>query len=93
MSETNSPPCANCGFVNPAGFKFCGQCGTALQSASADKTEFEAERRHLTVLFCDLVDSSGWSQRLDPEDYRQLLSQYRTVYNQAIKQYGGSNVR
>lgn len=93
MSETNPPGCPNCGFVNPAGFKFCGQCGTALSSVSADKPELEAERRHLTVLFCDLVDSSGWSQRLDPEEYRQLLSHYRTICNRSIKQYGGSNVR
>src|SRR5215467_1758883 len=31
----------------------------------------EAERRQLTVLFCDLVDSTRLSSKLDPEDYRK----------------------
>ncbi len=37
----------------------------------------EAERRLLTVLFCDLVGSSELSQRLDPEVYRQVLQAYQ----------------
>ena len=32
----------------------------------------EAERRQLTVLFCDLVDSTRLARQLDPEDYREL---------------------
>ena len=88
--------CPKCGFVNPAGFKFCGQCGTPLSSESlkpALAPEQDAERRHLTVLFCDLVDSVGWSQRLDPEDYRALLGRYRVLCSKAIKRYGGSHER
>jgi class 3 adenylate cyclase len=33
----------------------------------------EAERRRLTVLFSDLVDSTGLAARLDPEDYRDVV--------------------
>src|SRR5215813_7040210 len=36
----------------------------------------EAERRQLTVMFCDLVDSTPLSSRLDPEDYREVIAAY-----------------
>jgi class 3 adenylate cyclase len=34
----------------------------------------DAERRQLTVMFCDLVDSTKLSSQLDPEDYREMVS-------------------
>src|SRR4051812_34603345 len=40
----------------------------------------EAERRQLTVMFCDLVGSTALSAKLDPEDYREVIAAYhRTV--------------
>src|SRR5712691_1584439 len=36
----------------------------------------DAERRQLTVMFCDLVDSTTLSSHLDPEDYRELVPRY-----------------
>ena len=36
----------------------------------------EAERRQLTVMFCDLVGSTALSTRLDPEDLRELIGGY-----------------
>jgi class 3 adenylate cyclase len=36
----------------------------------------EAKRRQVTVLFCDLVDSTGLSQQLDVEDYRAVVRAY-----------------
>jgi hypothetical protein len=50
----------------------------ADQSASVAPPEAapetpDAERRQLTVLFCDLVDSTALSRRLDPEDYRAVV--------------------
>jgi class 3 adenylate cyclase len=47
----------------------------------------EAERRQLTVMFCDLVGSTEISQRLDPEDLRQLLASYQGTCNAAIARY------
>jgi class 3 adenylate cyclase len=32
-----------------------------------------AERRQLTVMFCDMVGSTALSARLDPEDYREVM--------------------
>ena len=36
----------------------------------------DAERRHLTVMFCDLAGSTALSARMDPEAYRELLAAY-----------------
>ena len=37
------------------------------------------ERRQLTVMFCDLVDSTALSEKLDPEELRKLLHDYQTL--------------
>ena len=39
----------------------------------------DAERRQLTVLFCDLVDSTPLAGQLDPEDYRQVVRAYQAT--------------
>jgi len=49
----------------------------------------EAERRQLTVMFCDLVGSTEMSQRLDPEDLRQLIIAYQGACNAAIARFDG----
>lgn len=49
----------------------------------------EAERRQITVLFCDIVGSSAISEKLDPEDFREVLRDYRESCNQVIKKYDG----
>lgn len=48
-----------------------------------------AERRQLTVLFCDLVGSTELSGRLDPEDLRSLLRSYQQTANGVVERYGG----
>ncbi len=47
------------------------------------------ERRHLTVVFCDLVDSSELSQRLDPEVYGCVLERYRSCCEEVVARYDG----
>ncbi len=49
----------------------------------------EAERRQLTVMFCDLVGSTALSQRLDPEDLRDVLRAYQKTCAEAIERYDG----
>ena len=49
-----------------------------------------AERRHLTLLFCDLVDYSGMANRLDPEDLHALLDTYRSCCEQQCAAFGGT---
>ena len=49
-----------------------------------------AERRYVTVLFADLVGFTTMSERLDPEEVRELLSHYFDVARAVIERYGGS---
>jgi class 3 adenylate cyclase/predicted ATPase len=49
----------------------------------------EAERRHLSVMFCDLVDSTPLSVRLDPEDLGDVLREYQARVQDTIAHFGG----
>jgi predicted ATPase/class 3 adenylate cyclase len=49
----------------------------------------EAERRQLTVMFCDLVGSTEMSQQLDPEDLREVNRAYQDACKAAIERYEG----
>jgi class 3 adenylate cyclase len=49
----------------------------------------EPERRHLTVMFCDLAESTALSQRLDPEDLRDVLRSFQDTCTAIIKRYEG----
>jgi len=49
----------------------------------------DAERRQLTVVFCDLVDSTKLSSQLDPEDWRDVVRAYQRVCTEIIKRYDG----
>ncbi len=48
-----------------------------------------AERRQLTVMFCDLVGSTPLSRRLDPEQLRDILRRYHNAVSSAVIGYGG----
>jgi class 3 adenylate cyclase/predicted ATPase len=76
--------CGHCGLENPPGMRFCGACGRPLEPAHET-----AQRRHMTVMFCDLVDSTPLAESLDPEDFREVLTDYRQVCQQAIERFGG----
>ena len=49
----------------------------------------QAERRQVTVLFCDLAGSTALSERLDPEDLREVVRSYQDVAAAAIAFNGG----
>ena len=49
----------------------------------------EAERRQLTVLFCDLVDSTALSSQLDPEDLREVVRAYQETCAKVIARFEG----
>jgi class 3 adenylate cyclase len=48
-----------------------------------------AERRQLTVMFCDLVGSTALSAQLDPEEYREVVRSYQQTSAAIIERYGG----
>jgi class 3 adenylate cyclase/predicted ATPase/DNA-binding PadR family transcriptional regulator len=47
------------------------------------------ERRQVTVLFCDIVDSTGLSERCDIEDLREILLEFQAISSRCIKNAGG----
>ena len=49
-----------------------------------------SERRQLTVLFCDIVDSTGLSERCDPEDLSEILLEFQAISTRCIKDAGGN---
>lgn len=49
----------------------------------------EAERRQLTVMFCDLVGSTALSAQLDPEDLREVLQAYQETAAEVINRFEG----
>src|SRR5712691_772826 len=49
----------------------------------------EAERRQLTVMFCDLVNSTALSEQLDPEDLREVVRAYQKVCSDVISRFDG----
>jgi len=49
----------------------------------------EAERRQLTVMFCDLAGSTALSERLDPEDLREVLRAYQEICAEVTGRYDG----
>jgi class 3 adenylate cyclase/tetratricopeptide (TPR) repeat protein len=97
--------CQRCGTDNQPQSKFCSECGATLiesatvgavsniatTNATAETREALAgERRHLTVLFCDLVGSTEIASRTDPEEWRELVADYQRAAGEAITQYGGN---
>lgn len=68
-----------------------GGMGVAEQpdSATTVDTPIGPERRHLTVLFCDLVESTALSAALDAEDLRNLMQAYQQAAGAVIARYQG----
>ena len=88
--------CSNCNADNRYSAKFCDSCGAALHNVSAAIIEkgtrsrsLTGERRHLSVLFCDLVDSTSIAAKLDPEEWRELAADYQRTTARAVERFGG----
>src|ERR1700722_12760337 len=73
--------CRECRAPVQPGSRFCPACGHAIDAGSG--------RRQLTLLFCDVVGSTALSERLDPEDLRDLLTSYRRACQDAIGRFEG----
>lgn len=63
-------------------------------AASSEATDIPerrdvAQRRQITVMFCDLVASTPLAGQLDPEDFREVLSLYQKLAVEAIERYNG----
>ncbi|HME25821.1 MAG TPA: AAA family ATPase [Acetobacteraceae bacterium] len=78
--------CPACNEVNPPAARFCARCGARID---ASETLPEAERRQVSVMFCDLVDSTPLSERLDPEELAEVMRAYELRVASAIARFDG----
>jgi class 3 adenylate cyclase len=76
--------CTVCGSALPEGARFCPTCG-----ASVGSTTGTDERKVVTVLFADLVDSTGLAQRLDAERAREVLGRFFDVTTDELQALRG----
>jgi class 3 adenylate cyclase len=83
--------CDSCGAAVSLAGRFCAACGTATAAAApaAPGATDPAERRQVTVMFCDVVDSTGLSGRVDPEEFRDLMRGYYEVCAREVARVGG----
>src|SRR5690242_21267010 len=61
----------------------------APTTSTGTKPPDAAERRHLTVMFCDLVGSTPLSTRFDPEDLREEIRAYQNAVSSVVARYDG----
>jgi class 3 adenylate cyclase len=65
------------------------QSAASRTSAPISPPTIDAERRQLTVMFCDLVGSTALSTRHDPEDLRELISDYHRAVTETVGRFDG----
>jgi class 3 adenylate cyclase/predicted ATPase len=66
-----------------------GAAADAAQATPARQASGEAERRQLTVMFCDLVGSTPLSVRFDPEDLREIVGAYHRCVADTVGRFAG----
>ncbi len=78
--------CSNCGTQSPAGFAYCGSCGTRLAVAETAAAE---TRRQVAVLFADVVGFTALAEKLDPEELRSVVGSLLAELSAEVYAQGG----
>jgi class 3 adenylate cyclase len=80
-------PCPVCGTApTQSDQRFCGGCGAPL----AGDNEAPRERRLVSIMFCDLVGFTSFSEHRDAEDVRDMLNHYFVAARRVVDAYGGT---
>src|SRR3954465_11320782 len=95
-------PCTKCGADISPPAKFCDSCGTAAgepeeagdvstgdRVAASTNPDKPANRRQMSLLCCDLVDSTQLARRFDPEDLRYGVTNFHRISKEIIDKYEG----
>ncbi len=84
--------CPKCGAITPGKGKFCIECGHKLDEAVETVkrvSETESERKQVSVLFSDLSGYTAISERLDPEEVKDIMSRVFGEIAQVVTKYEG----
>ena len=96
--------CASCGSELRPTAKFCDECGApvagsapsraqggeaAAQRAAGERSSSGSARKVVTIIFADLVGSTGLHERLDAESVRQFMESYYAAMRFAVEAHGG----
>jgi class 3 adenylate cyclase/tetratricopeptide (TPR) repeat protein len=91
--------CPHCDFQNVVDSVVCGQCGAAIRQTYTPphltagvlaSSAVEGERKQVTVLFCDLVGSTGLAERLGAEKMHALLDAFFAIAMTQVHRYEGT---
>ncbi len=94
--------CPSCGVANEPDMRFCGECATPLVAGATPSPSTTsrpgppaapapfAERRHVSVLFADLVGFTLFAEERDAEDVRDTLTRYFDLAGEVIARHGGT---
>jgi class 3 adenylate cyclase/tetratricopeptide (TPR) repeat protein len=79
--------CPKCGQENPDRFRVCGMCGEPLP---ADDGRAREVRKTVTIVFCDVVDSTSLADGTDPEVVRDVMSGFFVRVREVVERHGGT---
>jgi hypothetical protein len=88
IAELNGRPAAISSSLPPLGVTPAPTPASAPPPISAS-VETTGERRHVTVMFSDLVGSTALSAQMDPEDLREIISAYQKCVAETVRRFGG----
>jgi class 3 adenylate cyclase/tetratricopeptide (TPR) repeat protein len=85
--------CPHCGVVVSADDEFCGECGQSLENETPQIAKSlriaDSERKYVTVLFSDLTGYTALSEKLDPEEVKEIMSRVFGEIAQVVTRYEG----
>ena len=91
--------CPNCKAIIPLGKKFCGECGYDFTKTNAitpqiietpsKPTITDQERKHVTVMFSDLSGYTAMTEKLDPEEVKEIMDRIFGKISQVVVKYEG----
>ena len=84
--------CSQCNFENPPDNIFCDECSQRLDEVAVKEkiaSKAEGERKHVTVLFSDLSGYTAMSEKLDPEEVKEITSRIFGDVSTIVDKYDG----
>jgi class 3 adenylate cyclase/tetratricopeptide (TPR) repeat protein len=78
--------CLRCGALVADSSRFCSECGAPVTASLRSRQEL---RKTVTILFCDVVDSTVMGEQSDPETVRHAMSRYSDEMSRIVERHGG----